>query len=416
MREIGQLTNSDLDDFITITANAYPGIKLVGEVERQRFRERNQRMNAEPTIHLYGLFDENRLLGVMRFYDFTMKLLSTRTLVGGVGSVAVDLLHKKEKVARDMILFFLRHYRAQGACMTALYPFRPDFYKRMGFGYGAKMNQYRLRPDSLPQGATKEKVVFLDKGDAEALNACYNRFMDKTNGLMELSGYALEAMFSDPAWQIVGYREDGQIRGYLHFRFQPGKAGHFLDNDMIVRTFVYETPQALHQLLAFLRSQADQVGHIVFNTQDATFHHLLSDPRSDTSNLLSPVYHESNTQGVGIMYRVISVPRLFAVLGEHDFGGQSCRLHLTVLDNFLPENNGTCFVHFQDGRAQLASGGEYEVAVSLGVAEFSSLVVGAISFRQLHRYGLVQISDQVYVETVHQLFQVAERPLCMTTF
>jgi predicted acetyltransferase len=72
----------------------------------------------------------------MRLYDFTMKLLSTRTLVGGLGSVAVDLLHKKEKVARDMIL----------------------------------------------------------------------RFMDKTNGLMELSDSALEALFSDPALQIKNGR------------------------------------------------------------------------------------------------------------------------------------------------------------------------------------------------------------------
>jgi len=85
--------------------------------------------------------------------------------------VAVDLLHKKEKVARDMIL----------------------------------------------------------------------RFMDKTNGLMELSDSALESLFSDPALQIVGYQEHGQLRGYLLFRFQAGEGGHFLNNDIIVRTFVYET-------------------------------------------------------------------------------------------------------------------------------------------------------------------------------
>jgi len=80
--------------------------RLKKRVFGQRFRERSQRLSADLIVHPYGLFEDGRLIGVMRLYDFTMKLLSTRTLVGGVGSVAVDLLHKKEKIARDMILYF----------------------------------------------------------------------------------------------------------------------------------------------------------------------------------------------------------------------------------------------------------------------------------------------------------------------
>jgi predicted acetyltransferase len=127
MRTIREIKEVELDEFVRISAEAYPGIKLNTNEERQRFRERLQQRLAYPDMTLWGLFEAEEMLGIMRLYDFTMKLRSTRTLIGGVGGVAVELRHKKEKVAADMIRFFLRHYREKGACLTALYPFRPDF-------------------------------------------------------------------------------------------------------------------------------------------------------------------------------------------------------------------------------------------------------------------------------------------------
>lgn len=37
------------------------------------------------------------------------------------------------------MFFYLRHYRERGTPLTALYPFRPDFYRSMGFGFGTKV-------------------------------------------------------------------------------------------------------------------------------------------------------------------------------------------------------------------------------------------------------------------------------------
>jgi predicted acetyltransferase len=142
MRTIREIEEGELDEFVRISAEAYPGIKLNTNEERQRFRERIIQRLAYDDVTLWGLFEANELLGVMRLYDFTMKLHSIRTLIGGVGGVAVDLRHKKEKIAAELIRFFLHHYREKGACLTELYPFRPDFYKQMGYGFGTKMNHY----------------------------------------------------------------------------------------------------------------------------------------------------------------------------------------------------------------------------------------------------------------------------------
>jgi predicted acetyltransferase len=421
MREIKQLQRRHVNEIVSVMANAYPGMKIVSAEDRRRMAEHTETLNEEPTIQFYGLFedtdyDEEQLVGVMRFHDFVMQLLSAKTLVGGVGGLAVDLLRKKEKVARDMALYFLRHYRDRGACLTALYPFRPDFYKKMGFGLGAKMNRYRIKPGSIPKGPSKRHVVYLNIGDKEALNDCYNRFLEKTNGLFEKNSLALNRMFESPSAKIVGYKQGTQVLGYLVFTFRPLDEANFLRHDIVVREFIYETPEALWELLTFLRAQTDQVERIEFNTQDESFHHLLPDPRNDSQRLLPVVWHESNAQGVGIMYRVIDVKRLFEVLTEHDFGGVSCRLKLSLADSFLPENAGSTVIHFEKGRPRIVPDGLHDVEVHMDVSEFSSMVIGAITFERLHGYGLARITEESWLEKINRLFKTTQKPTCMTTF
>ena len=114
MQEIKPLAEQDFGAFAAIVANAYPSFKIATEEDRQRLVERFRARSQEPTNHVYGLYRDGSLLGGMILYDFTIKLLSVKASAGGVGLVAVDILHKKEKVARDMIAYFLQHYKARG--------------------------------------------------------------------------------------------------------------------------------------------------------------------------------------------------------------------------------------------------------------------------------------------------------------
>ncbi len=153
MSHIRPLPDHDLDAFVAIVARAYPGIELHTPAAREQFKERaRQQSRDDPAIRLYGLYRDDRLLGGMRLFDFDLNLFGQTMPAGGVGLVATDLFHKKMHVARDLLRFFLRHYRERRTPLALLYPFRPDFYKQMGFGYGAKLNRYRFRPRDLPLG------------------------------------------------------------------------------------------------------------------------------------------------------------------------------------------------------------------------------------------------------------------------
>jgi predicted acetyltransferase len=418
MSTIKPIPSSDLDALVTLQANAYPGMKVNTVAERERLREQWSSLGTDPSVAPYGLYQGETLLGSMLLHDFTMTVFEFQLPVGGVGAIAVDLTHKKEHIARDLVLAYLRHYRARGTSLTALYPFRPDFYRAMGFGYGTKLQAYRLRPGAFPVRRTALPVRLLTADDQPHVAACYARSALRTHGMFAHSDRAVHRMFNAPDVRVVGVESEGELRGYLAFRFQSAREDNFLLNDLVVRELIYESPQVLLALLDFLRRQADQVRYVVHYTQDDAFHYLVTDPRTGSDHLLPSVYHESDVQGLGLMYRVIDVPRFFTQLQAHHFGVETCQIRCVTADSFLPENAGAVEVHFEGGLPRVVPTGTAPDAVEmrLDIAEFTSLVLGCVSVRSLWEYGLVTVADARAVDQLTRLFAVERKPVCLTAF
>lgn len=412
--EVRRMPVEDIDAFAAIVANAYPVIDMGAPESRQQYIERLAKAQREdPAVQLYGLYRDGQLQGGMRLFDFDMTMFETRVLAGGVGLVAVDLLHKKEHVAKELVGAFLRHYRGRGAPLATLYPFRPDFYRQMGFGYGARMSRYSVRPAQLPPGS-KQGLCFLTPADKAELLACYNRFAARTHGMIQRMIALVDALFSSPDNRVVGYRAGGELRGYMVFQFKRGRT--FIQNDIEVGELVYEDRAALAALIMFLRTQADQINQVIFHTQDPYFYQLLLDPRNGSENLFPHAYHESHASGIGLMYRLIDTAGFFRALAGHSFGGVSCRLRLEVQDSFLPENSGALTLHVEQGRARLADDPAHDVALRIGVSELSSLVLGALPLSRLHTYGQAEVSDPSFVPLLTRMFHADEPPICMTRF
>jgi predicted acetyltransferase len=404
-------------DFAEIDLNAYPGLKITSMEEKNKFIENITKIHKEnPYVKFYGAFNGDIMVGGMRLHDFKMNLLGHKIPAGGLGSVAVDLLHKKEKVAKEIVTYFINHYRNLGASMVLLYPFRPDFYKKMGFGFGASMNQYKVKPCHIPKGPSKNNVVFVKEEDAALLLNCYNRIFEDTNGLIEKYEQEFIAKIRNPKLKSIAYKRGNIIQGYLFFEFKPSEDGNFLLNDMVINEFLFENNNALEELLTFLNSQQDQIKHVIFNLQDENFRFLLDDPRNDSDNMFTPVYHETNLQGTGIMYRVISTKGLFKDLKSHNFNDVTCKLKLTIVDDFIDDTNESLIINFQEGMASISNKSDYEVEITLNIADFSSLITCSVSFKSLLKYGKAHISNKNYINKVNKLFSTDEKPICLTQF
>jgi predicted acetyltransferase len=344
-----------------------------------------------------------------------MNVRGEMMLTGGLGSLAVDLLYRKRKAAKEMVTFYLEHYRQKGAALALLYPFRTDFYRRMGFGYGTKMNQYVFRPRAIrTSNEQRAHIEYLDVNDLDRVLACYDRFVINRHGMILGSRRRVKQMLSNPAMRAVGYIDGERVLGYLAFDFD--RRGHFLKNDMRIKQLIYQDPVVLQELLAFVRSLADQFEWIVYNTQDSAFHHLLDDPRNRNDDLIPSVYHESNRQGVGLMYRVIDLRQLMGSGANYHFGPQAITLKFSLSDSFRPGNNNSLVVRFEAGRARLPDAEEHDVALQMDVSDFSSMFMGAITLEQLVAYGLATVSEPHLVTDISALFGTVPKPICMTAF
>jgi predicted acetyltransferase len=416
--EIKKIPNERIIEFVNIANNAYPAFAVYSDEEKQQSASGYTELQDEhPFADLYGLYKENQLQGGMILYDYKMNVLNQRVPAGGVGMVAVDLLHKKEKVAKELITYYLNHFKNKGTNLAILYPFRPDFYKKMGFGYGTKMSQYTIKPASFPKGNSKSHIQYLTSEDVNEITACYNRVVDNSHGMIEMYDWEFKRIIKNPKLKIIGYKSDGRIEGFITFTFKQYPNDNAVTNDIHIHRFVYENTNALMELLTFLNSQQDQIRHVIINTQDDTFHHLLLDPRNNTNHMIPSVYHESNTQGVGLMYRVIDVSRFFEDLKDYNFNDVSIKLKLTIQDSFLETNNGATIMHINEGKCTVMNDSEnYDVELSLDISDFSSLIMGVVSFKQLFNYGLVFLSDDRFVNQINKLFFVENKPVCTTAF
>jgi predicted acetyltransferase len=420
MDEVKIIPEKDYDRFMDIIINAYPG--AYGDLkqeDREKIKKRSLSIQKEdPTIDFYGLYRNKQLLGVMRLHDFTMNMRSKMIKSWGIGLVAVDLIHKKQKVAKEIMTFYLNHLKKEDVSLAILYPFRSDFYKEMGFGYGTKMNLYYFKPSSLPHNSEEVNISYLNLDNITDVQKCYMKYTENTHGMTDRSKKFFEMRIKNPKNRFIGYKSNGSLDGYMIFQFKKLKENNFIFNDIVIIELIYNSSKSLQVLTNFLCKQADQVNRISFATQDVNFHYILSDARNGTNNLLSDDYvsQEINTQGRGIMYRVVNIPSFFEKLSDVKFGNHTLTLKLTITDTFMSENNSSFYLNVEKGFVKLMDINEPDVEIKLDISEFSSMITGCISFKELVIYGLASISDSKYIDTINDTFKVDSSPICMASF
>ena len=418
MSEIRVIQGHELVKMMRIVREAYPELGITGEDSLRAWTDRFKTMERDKTWTPYGVFRDGHMVGVYRNYDFILNVRGNHLSAGGLGMVAVELTHKKERVAKDIVEAFLAHYYDRGDAVTTLWPFRIDFYHSMGFGLGSRRYQYRIDPASLPRGQGKQHVRYLTEDDIPAINDCYNRVFETQNGMIKHNEARWKNRFEFiEKLRYVGFEIDQRLDGYLIYSFKNAeKPTSFMDSELVVSEFFYHSPQALSELLAFLHSQLDQVSRIVLEISEDEFYFLMSNPTFSTGSRMAPNFHESHMAGLGIMYRVMDLKRLFDALTKPSFGDDRLSVKINLRDTFLPRNNGARVVRFEGGIGKVDDNTLPDVVISLDVAEFSSMLMAAVGFKKLHTYGLAQISDPAFVDRIDRLFAYSQKPLCVTGF
>jgi hypothetical protein len=314
-----------------------------------------------------------------------------------------------------MVRWYLDDYRARGAAFAVLHPFKTDFYRALGFGYGTPTQRYRFAPAAIEPGEAQGAVRFLGPADREALMACDERVRATTNGLIARTAGRAERALSDPALRYVGVEDAGVLRGFMQTNVRLGADGTANANELVVRDLYAESPAYEAALLAYLRAQRDQFARIALESQDGAMWLVASDPRDGSDLLVTPPgTHRVAETGLGVMYRILDVERAFAHLAAAD---APLVVRFEVGDAFFAPTAGSWSFRFgPHGAPSRDDAAAPDAIVRAGIAELSSLVVGSLRLRDAVRRGRAEVEPQHLLDRVARALDAPQPPICTTRF
>ncbi|KAI8805592.1 sterol carrier protein domain-containing protein [Cladochytrium replicatum] len=442
--------------------------ELVLKSRAKKAEQANKEETNEPVANEYATAksaDHGVMVGLWAHMKFDVMYYGITTPVGGLSSVAADFLNKKRGLAHDLVKQFLYDARGRGEPLTALYAFRPDFYGSMGFGNSATVSEHALAPTAFPKASTSVKEryrteilpVRLDGAPEdtylEALRECYEIFSRGRHGLFvrNAEDFAKMSGFGDPELQYIGFVDtqaetstDSQLRlaGYIIFKIVPARSPSgsvTFTQDIRVAEYAYLNPNVLLAICAFLRSQADQVRSVILVSMTGPDEVLQLCAEQDNRDrvgierngeAVGVLGHNGGTVGYGFMVRIVNFQKLLDCWAEREYdvrglskafqGRTSWTVAVTCKDPLVPENDGTVSIRFDgDGKAKVLdsdSKDAVDVSLALAVKDLSSMMVGTLTIKQLHRLGLASVEPESAVAAVSKLFAAEEKPVCLNYF
>ncbi len=407
--------SAQVEALARLMADAYPIMGVTTSDALAAYAERLAELIRDDDAVWVIAQRDGVLAGAMRLYDYTMNVRGRDALTGGVGSVAVARTHKRQGIARALITWYLEHYRERSAPFAALYPFRLDFYRTLGFGHGTPVHRYRFATGTLRDDGARGTLRELGEGDFDTLIACYERVRAKTNGLIAKHRAVTERALADAALRYVGVHDGGELRAFMQTTVVAADPELRNRDELVVRDLVYEDESHLAALLGYLRAQRDQFARVTIESQDAAFHLAATDARdgSDVS-VAPPAAHRVAETGLGIMYRILDVERALA----HVPGATApFALRLVVDDPFFCATAGAWTFRFGPQRpARRDDTAVPDATLTIGAHDLASVVLGSLRVSDLVRHRLATVEPARAQHLVDAAFRADQPPYCTTRF
>lgn len=410
-RILRNLTLDDIDQYLEVYLNAYPAHKELDEECSEFYRKKVTRQILEnKEVELVGLFENGAMIAFMKLVNFDMNLYGKMHHAVGLMSLAVHPLHKKKGAAFDMITRFENYAKTHDALVTLLLPFRIDFYRKMGYGYGAKMDEYHVPMINLPKADNMEGMRILTVDDVPEVLACHSRMVEQSHGMVKKFEEEIRDMETDTQVRRIGYFENDVMKGYVAFRFEDASEVNYTLNRLSVEELVYEDGAVLKKLLGFLRMQADLAQTVILRTGEEDFYHLLDNTQDVSGNYINFGFLQSNVSAVGTMFKILHPTEFikatdYRTLPEGELNAEF------IYEDQMEHCEKNLRVSFAGGKWQpAAADAKMDVILWCKEADLSSLLLGSANLASLVRLGAVKISDKAFTQQLDRLLHCDQKP------
>lgn len=391
----------DVHEIAGLWCEAFPGRRTVAD--RVRALETGGRYGGLETVIVAR--DRERLVAACKCYQMEQRILGVAVPMLGLAAVAVAPSHRRRGLGARLCSEAIRRGAERGDVVSALYPFRPDYYERLGWGLVGELHEYRFRTTDLQPYEGADAVREAMEEDYDAVAGCYDRVAARANGLITrdaavwqyvlagaeigvlpvAEGQGSMAPRNDPRRWVIVYEDDG-VRGYALLRAAHGRADR--DRRVDIRELVAETEAAYRGLLGYIRSRSDALPlgrH--FARPDERFGDRLRDPRPPRHRPARTLYFPTCRVVRGPMVRILDMPRALRLRPWYQRGagrGPVASLRIAVTDPELPGNEGPWRVTLNGRGAGSVAADPLAAVDSLGRDVAAALSTDASTYARIH--------------------------------
>ena len=417
-RTIRKLTPADMPGYMEIYLNAYPAGKDLSEECYDKYAARHsQSMEEFEHVTYYGLFEGDQMAAAMKLIDFDMNLYGKMRKATGLMALGVHPLHKKKGFAREMVQFFEAYTKESGATVSLLLPFRMDFYRKLGYGCGSKMDEYHIPTGQLPKASqeTISKLRYMGTDNLDQVLACHKAFVEGNHGQLYKFEEEIRDMQGDDEVRRIGYFDGEELKGYVAFNFVNTSDCNYTLNLMDVKELVYADAEVLKALLGGLRMQEDLAQSTILRVGEPDFYHLLDSPQDVSGNYIDFGFLQTNISAVGTMYKIVDIKGFMEAADGRIFPPIDMSVAFHVYDE-LGGKTQDFVMTFEGGRWFYEEDGKADVSVCCKLSDFSSLMMGSAEFGGLVRVGAMSIDKPERTRLLDYLLHAEQKPFTNTDY
>jgi predicted acetyltransferase len=377
-RAFRSATEADLDRVASLAAKSYPGFSPDEAVVRERLPD-NPWGGIDDLWLGAEAGEPHAVQGYL--YAYQLHLWGRTWPAGGLGSVAVSPDARRRGWGRDLVTHAEAICRKRGWPWMILYPFRVDFYASLGWAVAEVRDTYRVETRDVPLSSDTCHVRLGTVAELDRLAPVYRAFASARHGLLDRETDRWMKMLLRRAPQVAIFERDGEIEGYLLYRYR-ADAAHPLVQDLVVDELVWTSDRAWRGLWGFVRNQADQTAHVTYNAKrDDVFVHYVSNPSPPGGEILGGGMHRVSRRVVGIMAKILDPLR---VAEGRPYGASPGVLDVTLTD---PMSETVRFaLEIADGKGRVVND-RTAPTLETDIATWSAVHTGSLTLHEASRLG-----------------------------
>ena len=329
---------------------------------------------------VYGVFEEGQLASKLHLIPLQTYIKDKPFEFGGVASIATWPEFRRKGHVNKLLSHSLEVMKNNGLILSMLHPFSISFYRRFGWELTQEMRKASLSLTDIPHVSnTDGKIVRTTYSEnSEALQNLYNQAAAQYGLLMKRDSFWWEnRVITEGITIILSYDVDGRPDGYALTKLE--------DNTMHVEEIIYTSYNAWCNLISWMKNHDSMIDYIEMIL-------LPNDPM--LFYLHNPRVKESRQ--AYFMSRIVDL-KAFLESYPYEKYTNSCVLHLQVMDEMAPWNDGawTLTVTNGGGIVQYGHLGQSDVTINGSIQSFTALLLNSQTIHHLHMFENLKIEGDL---------------------